>query len=73
MHEIQKLYTAAGWDADNLTYTGKTQPIKWVRVHNLPDFAYFNHSQHVTVAGIRYVKLVTDQLRLWMKYINSLH
>ena len=49
--EIQKLYTAAGWDADNLTYTGKTQPIKWVRVHNLPDFAYFNHSQHVTVGN----------------------
>ena len=49
--EIQKLYTAAGWDADNMSYTGKTQPIKWVRIHNLPDFAYFNHSQHVTVGG----------------------
>jgi mono/diheme cytochrome c family protein len=51
--EIQKLYTAVGWDADNLTYTGETQPIKWVRVHNLPDFAYFNHSQHVTVGGLK--------------------
>ena len=28
------------------------EPVKWVRVHNLPDFAYFNHSQHVTVAGV---------------------
>ncbi len=27
-------------------------PIKWVRVHNLPDLAYFNHSQHTQVAGI---------------------
>ena len=27
--------------------------MKWVRVHNLPDFAYFNHSQHVTVAGVK--------------------
>ena len=26
------------------------QPIEWVRVHNLPDHVYFNHSQHV-VAG----------------------
>ena len=51
--EIQKLYTAVGWDADNLTYTGETKPIKWVRVHNLPDFAYFNHSQHVTVGGLK--------------------
>jgi hypothetical protein len=23
-------------------------PIPWVRVHDLPDFAYFNHSAHVT-------------------------
>lgn len=23
--------------------------IEWVRVHNLPDYAYFNHSAHVTV------------------------
>ncbi len=48
--EIKKLYTAVGWDGSK--YTGKTQPVKWVRIHNLPDFAYFNHSQHVTVAGI---------------------
>jgi mono/diheme cytochrome c family protein len=50
--QIQKLYTAVGWDQANQTYTGKTQPVKWVRIHNLPDFVYFNHSQHVTVAGI---------------------
>ncbi|MCL7752264.1 cytochrome c3 family protein [Polaribacter sp. Z022] len=50
--EIAKVYAAAGWDADNLEYTGKTSPIKWVRVHNLPDFVYYNHSQHVTVAGL---------------------
>jgi len=24
-------------------------PIPWVRIHNLPDHAYFNHAQHVTV------------------------
>jgi hypothetical protein len=23
------------------------QPIEWVRVHNLPDYAYFNHAIHV--------------------------
>jgi len=28
------------------------EPIQWVRVHNLPDLAYFNHSQHVKVAGL---------------------
>lgn len=50
--QIQKLYTAVGWDKTTQKYTGKTQPVKWVRIHNLPDFVYFNHSQHVTVAGI---------------------
>ncbi|WNM19357.1 c-type cytochrome [Flavobacterium capsici] len=50
--QIQKLYDAVGWDKAAQKYTGKTSPVKWVRIHNLPDFAYFNHSQHVTVAGI---------------------
>ncbi|NMH27082.1 c-type cytochrome [Flavobacterium silvaticum] len=50
--EIQKLYNAVGWDKATQKYTGKTQPVNWVRIHNLPDFVYFNHSQHVTVAGI---------------------
>lgn len=50
--EIAKLYKAVGWDADNQSYTDDVKPVKWVRVHNLPDFVYFNHSQHVTVAGV---------------------
>jgi len=40
--EIQKIYDAV----DN------NQPIEWVRVHNLPDLAYFNHSQHVVVGEV---------------------
>lgn len=52
--EIQKIYDAAGWDPEKFEYTGKaTSIVKWVRIHNLPDFAYFNHSQHVTVAGVK--------------------
>lgn len=51
-NEIQKLYDAVGWDKSTQKYTGKTTPVKWVRIHNLPDFVYFNHSQHVTVAGV---------------------
>ncbi|MEN3323491.1 cytochrome c3 family protein [Mariniflexile soesokkakense] len=50
--EIKKLYKAAGWDDAEQKYTGNSQPVKWVRIHNLPDFVYFNHSQHVTVAGV---------------------
>ncbi len=50
--EIQKIYDAVGWDAATQSYTGKEKPVKWVRIHNLPDFVYFNHSQHVSVAGL---------------------
>lgn len=50
--EIKKLYDAVGWDPAAQKYTGKQKPVKWVRVHNLPDFVYFNHSQHVSVAGV---------------------
>jgi len=49
--EIQKIYNALGYDADKMTYDkSKEKPVEWIRVHNLPDFAYFNHSQHVVVA-----------------------
>ncbi|KQC00547.1 c-type cytochrome [Pedobacter sp. Hv1] len=48
--EIQKIYTALGYDPTTQTYDkSKEKPVEWVRVHNLPDFAYFNHSQHVVV------------------------
>ncbi len=40
--EIEKIYAAIE----------NNQPIEWVRIHNLPDLAYFNHSQHVQVAGL---------------------
>ncbi|MCR5860724.1 c-type cytochrome [Flavobacterium sp. J372] len=50
--EIKKLYAAVGWDPAAQKYTGKQRPVKWVRIHNLPDFVYFNHAQHVSVAGV---------------------
>ncbi|MGB3800754.1 MAG: c-type cytochrome [Lewinella sp.] len=37
-------------------YTGDERvpgPIEWTRIHNLPDHAYFNHAQHVTVGKLR--------------------
>ncbi|SMD33151.1 Class III cytochrome C family protein [Reichenbachiella faecimaris] len=40
--EIQKIYAAIE----------NNEPIEWVRIHNLPDLAYFNHSQHVKVGEI---------------------
>ncbi len=52
--EIQKIYDAIGYDGENMEYIeGAVQkPIKWVRIHNLPDLSYFNHSQHVVVGKV---------------------
>jgi mono/diheme cytochrome c family protein len=41
--EIKKIYRAIE----------RKQPVQWVRIHNLPDLAYFNHSQHTQVAGLQ--------------------
>jgi mono/diheme cytochrome c family protein len=52
--EIQKIYAALGYDPKTSKYDStKATPIQWVRIHNLPDFVYFNHSQHVKVGGLR--------------------
>ncbi len=40
--EIQKIYKAVE----------RNEPIQWVRIHNLPDLAYFNHAQHTQVGGV---------------------
>jgi mono/diheme cytochrome c family protein len=41
--QIQKIYKAIE----------QNKPIEWVRVHNLPDLAYFNHSQHTVAGGVQ--------------------
>ncbi len=56
--EIQKLYSYAGWNPDKKEYNPDNnkdgipdgaRPIEWVKIHNLPDHVYFNHSQHIKV------------------------
>ncbi|MDB5132159.1 MAG: cytochrome [Mucilaginibacter sp.] len=52
--EIHKIYDALGYDPATTKYDStKARPMQWVRIHNLPDLAYFNHSQHVKVAGLK--------------------
>jgi mono/diheme cytochrome c family protein len=52
--EIAKIYTAVGWDPEKRAYDPSLPktPIKWVRIHNLPDHAYFNHAQHVKIGKV---------------------
>jgi len=52
--EIAKIYAAAGFNAKTGVYDeSKQNPLKWIKVHNLPDHVYFNHSQHVVVGQIK--------------------
>ena len=57
--QIQELYRYAGWDPAKKDYNRdekgniKATPIQWVKIHNLPDHVYFNHSQHVKVGQIQ--------------------
>jgi cytochrome c2 len=50
--EIQKIYTALDYNPTTMSYGPNQTPIEWIRVHSLPDLAYFNHSQHVSVGKI---------------------
>ncbi|MEI8136096.1 MAG: cytochrome c3 family protein [Bacteroidota bacterium] len=51
--EIAKIYAASGFDPKSGNYdNSKENPLKWIKVHNLPDHVYFNHSQHVVVGKV---------------------
>lgn len=52
--EISKIYAAVGFDPETGSYIEgyEQKPIKWVRIHKLPDLAYFNHAQHVTAGQV---------------------
>lgn len=57
--QIQELYKYAGWDPAKKDYRRDAKgnilatPPQWVKIHNLPDHVYFNHSQHVKVGQIQ--------------------
>jgi mono/diheme cytochrome c family protein len=50
--EIKKIYAALDYNPETRVYGPNKKPIEWIRVHNLPDHVYFNHSQHVKVGKI---------------------
>lgn len=54
-YEIQKLYKYAGFDPANADAwdPNKAKPVEWVKIHNLPDHVYFNHSQHVRAGKVQ--------------------
>lgn len=53
--EIAKLYKYAGFDPakPNDWDPSKAKPIEWIKIHNLPDHVYFNHSQHIRAGNVQ--------------------
>lgn len=53
--EIAKLYQYAGFDPKNANAwdPSKAKPIEWIKIHNLPDHVYFNHSQHAKAGKVQ--------------------
>lgn len=49
--EIQKIYDYLDYDKETQTYGDNPTPVKWVKIHNLPDHVFFSHSQHVTAGA----------------------
>ncbi|MDD3773184.1 MAG: c-type cytochrome [Weeksellaceae bacterium] len=58
--QIQKMYAAIGWDPAANKYTGEQKPIEWVRIHNMPDFVYFSHQQHVVAGEKAILKAIAE-------------
>jgi hypothetical protein len=50
--EISKIYAAMDYDPETQKYGDNPKPVRWIRIHNLPDHAFFNHSMHVKGAGV---------------------
>jgi len=82
--EIEKLYKAVGWNATERIYDTNAvkTTVKWVRVSNLPDLAYFNHAQHVKLGNIECqschgpietMKVVKQQKSLQMGWCINCH
>lgn len=53
--EIKKIYAALDYNPEKNgaeAFGPNPRPVRWTRIHNLPDHAYFNHSQHVKVGKL---------------------
>jgi cytochrome c2 len=51
--EIQKLYEHTGYDPKSQKYTNPAKPIEWTKIHDLPDYVFFSHAQHVRAGQVQ--------------------
>ena len=52
--ELHKLFAHAGFDPATGRLSGHSgMPVQWVQIHNLPDFVFFSHAQHVHAGKVQ--------------------
>lgn len=81
--EIAKIYAAAGYDPSTGKYNPeKANPIRWIKVYNLPDHVYFSHQQHVVVGklecetchgNVKEMDVIEQKNPLTMKWCINCH
>jgi len=81
--EIAKIYAAAGYDPSTGKYDlSKANPIRWIKVYNLPDHVYFSHQQHVVVGklecekchgNVKEMDVIEQKNPLTMKWCINCH
>jgi len=80
--QIAKIYHAAGFNPKTAMYDMPQNPLKWIKVHNLPDHVYFNHKQHVVVGkqecatchgDLKKMTVAEQQAPLTMKWCIECH
>lgn len=80
--QIAKIYNAAGFNPKTGVYDMPQNPLKWIKVHNLPDHVYFNHKQHVVVGkqecatchgDLKKMTVAEQQSPLTMKWCIECH
>ncbi len=80
--EIQKLYDFLDYNKDTQIYGNNPKPVKWVKVHNLPEHVFFSHEQHVTAGKqqcqachgtVETMDVVAQDAQLTMKWCITCH
>lgn len=53
-HNVVRTGTLSGsFEINKIHRAEKTgKPVRWIRIHKLPDHSFFSHAQHVNVAGL---------------------
>lgn len=80
--EVENQWKGIKESLTNETKPNIQGPIEWVRIHNLPDHVYFNHSQHVSIGKVacqtchgpvEKMKVVAQQAPLSMGWCVNCH